>query len=156
MSIAIEVVSAYATGTAAKAPLTFSGHIDAALMLVTATTVTIDGQSNAIDIEGGDVECAWYIAIGTVTGATFTFLESIQCSIDGGSNYYKLMTMPLLDINDANQQIGRLVYIPRPNSSNRFVKVRIDHDVTNTTSVVMTSFLRPVGDGMDRGLEYLT
>lgn len=150
--------STYTSQTARKpmvAPL--GGHFDFNLLLENAVAITVDGQSTAIDVEGGSF-AEWVIVIGAVTGTTPTLLLHLQASIDGGSNYFRIASSPSLDNNDANTQLARPAYIPRPTAgTNRITKVRHDRDVGGTTpSFTITAFLRDLGVGMDGPLETLT
>lgn len=165
MAVATEVSSTYATGPGVKFNLAqgVSRAIDSNLV-ITNGAITADGDSTAIDVEGGSI--AEYVVIFTaVSGTSPTCSINLKCSIDGGSNYYTLMILPTLDDGDEYSTtsdpregvLARLVYIPRGNSSNKLVKVKETFDVGGTTpSFTLKTFLSPLGYGADIGLEFLT
>lgn len=131
---------------------------DAELQLADGTAVTADGQTTAIDVEGGSL-ASWVVQIGAVSGTTPTMIVSLQVSLDGGSSYYTIMQITSLTEADALRTFRRNVYIPTPTTttaSNVRPLVRLDYDAGGTTpSFAITSFLAPPAEGADKGLEAL-
>jgi hypothetical protein len=156
MAVATEVTSVYAQTPASQPARGMAGSIDRNLILRESAAVTADGNTTAIDVEGGSM-AEWAIRIGAVTGTSPTMTLWLQVSKDGGSTYTDLIGTPSLDTNDANQPLARLVYLPRPTGTNKLLKVRTRADAGGTTpSFTLVEFLRPPGFGSDSGLEYTT
>ena len=156
MAVATEVTSVYAQTPATQPSRSSAGSIDRNLILRDSAAVTADGNTTAIDVEGGSF-AEWVVRIGAVTGTSPTNLVSLQVSKDGGSTSTTLITLPSLDTNDANQTIARAVFLPRPTGTNKLLKVRTNVDVGGTTpSFTLVEFLRPMGFGDDGALSYTT
>ncbi len=82
--------------------------------------------SDVVDTEGGfraDIVCR----IGDITTGSDTVDITIQCSIDGGSNYFGIGAFPQLnDAEDEELLISRPVFIPKPASGQIITKVRLE------------------------------
>lgn len=164
MAVATEFNTAYTTKPAAQPGLSIGGHVDANLFLRdNSAAVTTTSNTTAIDVEGGSIGEV-VVMMQTVTGTTPTVSAKVQASVDGGSTYFDLITLPTLDTNDGlinapttAKPVARLVYIPRPTGTNRLTKVRLAFTVTGTSpSFTGYWFLRDIGLGADNGLETLT
>lgn len=119
---------------------------DTNLVLETGQTVTADVNGTAKDTEGGFYSMVRLFG-GVFGNATDTLVVVVEASIDGGSNYYSIGEFPLLDGADDSLEIARVVYVPRPNSSNTVTKVRVRYDITNNDSasfVISKIFLEPL------------
>jgi hypothetical protein len=155
MAVATEVSSTYAAKPATQPTPGNAGSMDSNLQLRAPAAVTTTGNTTAIDVEGGSF-AQWQVRIGAASG-TPSELLSLQVSKDGGSTYLTLITLPALDVNDANQVIARPVYLPKPTGANRLLKVREAITVSGgTPSITLESYLRPLGYGSDGGMEYTT
>lgn len=156
---ATEYTSAYVHRPALVPMRSAQGEVDLALILIEATAVTADGQTTAIEVEGGS-NAEWVTHVGAVAGTDPTLGLILEVSLDGGSTYFPLQELALTDTEE-NSPVARNVYIPNPTTttgSNRFPKVRLNSDIggTDTPSFTLTSWLRPQGAGTDKGLEVLT
>ncbi len=92
-------------------------------------------KGSVIDTEGGFMGQV-RLLLGTCTGTPEVSL-AVQASIDGGSNYYHVGQFPILDEDDDDMEIARLVYIPRPASGQTVTKVRLNTVVSSGGSPVV-------------------
>lgn len=109
------------------------------------TPITSTTALAAINTEGGGF--AWvHIQLGTVTDADETMSLTVECSIDGGSNYFHIGEFPGFVAADDNISISRPIYIPRPASGQTVTKVRLKaRAVAGTTpSFPITSYIEPI------------
>lgn len=109
------------------------------------TPITNTTALAAIDTEGG-----WFglirLLIGTITDADETFNITVECSKDGGSNYFHICEFPQFVAADDNLEIARTAYFPRPNAGVTSLKVRLKaRAVAGTTpSMPTTAYLEPL------------
>lgn len=155
MAVAAEISSTYANTPAVDLPESSLGTIDANLVLRASAAVTATGSTTAIDVEGGG-PAEFVTVMGAVTGTTPTATFTLECSVDGGSTYKELVRHTPLTATHANAVIARRTWIPRPTGANRTTKVRVTSTIGGTTpSFTNFQFLRHLGQGDSKGLEYL-
>lgn len=113
---------------------------DVNLVLISGATAMAGtgAKGSVVDTEGG------YFAIvsmrlGTCTGTTVAVSVAVQASIDGGSNYFHIGQFPILDQDDDDIEISRVVFIPKPTLSSTVTttKVRLNTVVSSGTSPVV-------------------
>ncbi len=121
---------------------------DANLILVDAVTVVANGNSVAIDTEGGFL--AWVaLQLGAMTDAK-TYDIRVQVSPDGGSTYYMQAKFQQLVGVEDGKFLRVPVYIPRPETAGTIVtyptKVRLNYIVSGgSESMVITyCYLEPM------------
>ena len=99
-----------------------------------------------IDTEGG----FWAVIrllLGTWTGTSAIVDIQVLCSIDGGSTDFHIGQFPVLDEDDSDVEIARVVYIPVPASGQTVTKVKISTRVaggTVTTAPILQAYLEPL------------
>lgn len=138
---------------------------DVNLILDSGSTITANGQTTAIDTEGGFYAIVREL-FGAITGTSPTLDTDLEVSIDGGSNYFKVASIPQLVGTDDDIEIARVAYIPRPASGQTVTKVRLSDVVSGTSpSFARTnSYLEPlvslavpaIDEGLSQGLAALT
>ncbi|KKN16983.1 hypothetical protein LCGC14_0970370 [marine sediment metagenome] len=123
-------------------------------------------KGSVVDTEGGFFALVSML-LGTCTG-TPEVSVAIQASIDGGSNYFHIGQFPILDEDDDDIEISRVVWVPKPTLASSLVtKVRLNTVVSSGGSPVVPvnqAFLEPLaslaGPGIDleltQGVEKLT
>jgi hypothetical protein len=111
-------------------------------------------KGSVVDTEGGFYALVSML-LGTCTG-TPAVSVAVQASIDGGSNYFHIGQFPILDEDDDDIEISRVVWVPKPDSSNTATKVRLNTVVSSGGSPVVPvnqAFLEPLvslgGPGID-------
>ncbi|KKM96119.1 hypothetical protein LCGC14_1181390 [marine sediment metagenome] len=85
--------------------------------------------------------------LGTVTGTTVVCDIQVLCSIDGGSTDFHIGQFPTIDEADDDIEIARVVYIPKPDSSNTVTKVKLNTRTSSgSTPVVpvLRAFIEPL------------
>lgn len=117
---------------------------DVDLKLVDAAAPIVDTTAlAAIDVEGG-----WYgvvrLNIGTITDADETFNITVECSVDGGSNYFHIGEFPTIVAADDNIEIARPVFIPRRAAGDVKVRLKARAVAGTTPSLPCTAFLEPL------------
>jgi hypothetical protein len=135
------------------------------ILAASGTPLTTSGSSTAIDTEGGFFAIVRFIG-GTITDADETFDVDIEASIDGGSNYYPIGSLPQIVGADDDIRIARPVYIPQfPPASQTATKVRLTWVAGGTTpSWPVDVFIEPmtslgvpqVDEDLSEGLAALT
>lgn len=112
---------------------------DAGTPIASTTALT------AIDTEGGWTGMV-RVMLGTVTDADETLNLTVECSKDGGSNYFHICEFPQFVAADDNIEIARMAYFPRPASGQTSLKVRLKaRAVAGTTpSFPITAYLEPL------------
>ena len=103
-------------------------------------------KGSVVDTEGGFYALVSML-LGTCTGTTVVVSVAVQASIDGGSNYFHVGQFPILDEDDDDIEISRVVYIPKPDSSNTVTKVRLNTVVSSGATPVVPvnqAFLEPL------------
>ncbi len=141
---------------------------DVNLQLISAATAMAGtgAKGSVVDSEGGFYALVSML-LGTCTGTTVVVDVAVEASIDGGSNYFHIGQFPSLNESDDDIEISRVVWVPKPNSSNTTTKVRLNTVVSTGTSPVVPvnqAFLEPLvslgGPGIDleltQGVEKLT
>ena len=130
---------------------------DVNLQLISGATAMAGtgAKGSVVDAEGGFYALVSML-LGTCTGTTVAVSVAIEASIDGGSNYFHIGQFPILDESDDDIEISRVVWIPKPNSSNTTTKVRLNTVVSSGTTPVVPvnqAFLEPLvslaGPGID-------
>lgn len=119
---------------------------DVNLQLETGRTIVADGDSAVIETEGGGYAVV-RMKFGTLGAAADTLVTTVQCSVDGGANYFDIGSFPSLLGTDDNLEIARPVYIPWPDTPGTLVKVKLNHNVSanGTESFAITwAFLEPL------------
>ncbi len=118
---------------------------DVNLVLDSGQTLAATANTTAIDTEGG-LFALFRLFGGTFGGTTPTLDIDLEVSTDGGSNYYKVGSMPQLDDGDDDIEIARVAYIPKLGSSQTVTKVRLAYTVTGTSPsfVIDKIFLEPL------------
>ncbi len=124
-------------------------------------------KGSVVDTEGGFFALVSML-LGTCTG-TPEVSVAVQASIDGGSNYFHIGQFPILDEDDDDIEISRVVWVPKPTLSSTVTttKVRLNTVVSSGGSPVVPvnqAFLEPLvslaGPGIDleltQGVEKLT
>ena len=123
-------------------------------------------KGSVVDTEGGFFALVSML-LGTCTG-TPEVSVAIQASIDGGSNYFHIGQFPILDEDDDDIEISRVVWVPKPTLASSLVtKVRLNTVISSGGSPVVPvnqAFLEPLvslaGPGIDleltQGVEKLT
>ncbi len=127
---------------------------DVNLVLDSGQTVTATSQTTAIDVEGG-MYCDFRLFMGTCTGTTPTLDADLEVSIDGGSNYYKVGSIPKLDESDDDIVIARVAFIPKPASGQTVTKVRLNYTVGGTSPSygIDKAFLEPITGAVPKALD---
>ena len=118
---------------------------DANLILDAGETVIANGDTTAIDTEGGFL--AWVFAImGAMSGADTTCDIYVQASPDGGSNYYMIGKFQQLGPTNDDAEMRIPVYIPRPSTGQTVTKVRLHKVVAGVAPsyVVEKVFVEPM------------
>ncbi len=130
---------------------------DVNLALITGATAMAGtgAKGSVVEPEGGFYALVSML-LGTCTGTTVVVSVAIQASIDGGSNYFHIGQFPILDQDDDDIEISRVVWVPKPNSSNIVTKVRLNTVVSSGSTPVVPvnqAFLEPLvslaGPGVD-------
>jgi hypothetical protein len=119
---------------------------DVDLILDNGQTLTATAQTTAIDVEGG-MFVMFRLFGGTFGNATDTLDADLEVSVNGGSNYYKVGSLPQLDGADDDIEIARVAYIPVPDSGQTVTKVRLNYTIGNNDSpsfVISKVFLEPL------------
>lgn len=129
---------------------------DVNLQLISGATAMAGtgAKGSVVDTEGGFYALVSML-LGTCTG-TPAVSVAVQASIDGGSNYFHIGQFPILDEDDDDIEISRVVWVPKPDSSNTATKVRLNTVVSSGGSPVVPvnqAFLEPLvslgGPGID-------
>ncbi len=130
---------------------------DVNLQLIAAATAMAGtgAKGSVVDSEGGFYALVSML-LGTCTGTTVVVSVAVEASIDGGSTYQHIGQFPILDEDDDDIEISRVVWVPKPNSSNTTTKVRLNTVVSSGSSPVVPvnqAFLEPLvslgGPGID-------
>ncbi len=105
-------------------------------------------KGSVIDTEGGFYAIVSAL-LGTCTGTTVAVSVAVQASIDGGSNYFHIGQFPILDQDDDDIEISRVVFVPKPTLSSTVTttKVRLNTVISTGTSPVVPfnqSYLEPL------------
>lgn len=162
MAVATEVSSAQ-LNPALQPVKAMSGMMDALLVLRAAAAVGANGNTTAIDVEGGFL-AEFVCFVSAVSGTAPTLAETLMASVNGGSNYFAisptliLATALLYDApTDTLGWISRPVWIPRPTGTNKTTKLRVNSVSGGSATPLVTvyEFIRPFGYGVDKGLEVL-
>lgn len=140
---------------------------DVNLQLISGATAMAGtgAKGSVVDTEGGFYALVSML-LGTCTG-TPAVSVAVQASIDGGSNYFHIGQFPILDEDDDDIEISRVVWVPKPASGQTTTKVRLNTVVSGGGSPVVPvnqAFLEPLvslgGPGIDleltQGVEKLT
>jgi len=130
---------------------------DVNLQLITGSTEMsgTGAKGSVVDPEGGFYALVSML-LGTCTGTTVVVDVAVEASIDGGSNYFHIGQFPSLDESDDDIEISRVVWVPKPDSSNVVTKVRLNTVGSSGSSPVVPvtqAFLEPLvslgGPGID-------
>lgn len=121
---------------------------DVNLQFVTASTdfAGTGDKGSEKDCEGGFYAMV-RLFLGTITGTTVVCDIQVLCSIDGGTTDFHIGQFPTIDEADDDIEIARLVYVPKPDSSNTVTKVKLNTRVSSGTSPVvpvLLAFLEPL------------
>lgn len=105
-------------------------------------------KGSVIDTEGGFYALVSAL-LGTCTGTTVAVSVAVQASIDGGSNWFHIGQLPILDQDDDDIEISRVVFVPKPTLSSTVstTKVRLNTVISTGTSPVVPfnqSYLEPL------------
>lgn len=123
---------------------------DANLVVDAGQTVTADGSTTPIEVEGGGLMWACCL-LGTLAGASTTLDIRIQHSPDNKANYYKAGQFQQLGPSDDGKLLKIPVYIPEPEAPTSYKSwVRANYDVTGASpSYAITKlWLEPIiGNG---------
>lgn len=116
-------------------------------LVATTVTVTATGDiGDEKDTEGGFFAMV-RLFLGTVTGAAVVLDVAVLCSIDGGATDFNIGQFPTIDEADDDIEIARVVYIPKPDSSNTITKVKINARVVTGTAPsipIKRAFIEPL------------
>lgn len=111
--------------------------LDVQLVLASAVTITVDGNSDYIECEGGGL--VWVrIWFGAMSGGTSIDIR-VMASLDAGSNYYMFGKFQQLVPTNDNSYMAIPVYLPRPTSAANKLRVRLNYDVTGAMSTAITN-----------------
>ncbi len=121
---------------------------DVNLQLISGATAMAGtgAKGSVVDTEGGFYALISML-LGTCTGTTVAVSVAVEASIDGGSNYFHVGQFPILDEGDDDIEISRVVYIPKPDSSNTVTKVRLNTVISSGATPVVPvnqAFLEPL------------
>ena len=121
---------------------------DTNLALITGATAMAGtgAKGSVVDTEGGFYALVSML-LGTCTGTTVVVSVAVQASIDGGSNYFHIGQFPILDEDDDDIEISRVVAIPKPASGQTVTKVRLNTVVSSGSTPVVPvnqAFVEPL------------
>ncbi len=105
-------------------------------------------KGSVIDTEGGFYAIVSAL-LGTCTGTSVAVSVAVQASIDGGSNWFHIGQFPILDQDDDDIEISRVVFVPKPTLSSTVTttKVRLNTVVSSGSSPVVPfnqAYLEPL------------
>lgn len=140
---------------------------DEDLALITSSTAMqgVADKGSEKDTEGGFYAIIRML-LGTCTGTSVLVEVEVLCSIDGGTNDFNIGQFPVIDHDDDDLEIARVVYIPRPASGQSVTKVKL-HTVSSGGSTPVVPCLRAdieplvslgvpaVDEGLSKGLAAL-
>lgn len=119
--------------------------VDVGLVLDSGQVVTADGNTTPIDTEGGKLMWAC-LSMGALSGASTTFDARVQCSIDGGTDYWMIGKHQTFGPTDDSKISKIPVYVRRPITAGNPVKVRMNYDVAGgaPSYAVTRAWLEPI------------
>ena len=106
--------------------------IDASLVLDSGQIVVADGNTDYIEVEGGQL-CWVHMQWGAMSGASTTMDARVMVSPDEGTTYYMKAKFQQVGPSDDSKDDRVPVYIPQPATKGTKIRVRINYDVTGTS-----------------------